>query len=243
VLNADEFRPLFSERGKWNVGYAGHNAANIQEPASYLAKRAYSENLTGPEPYMLGTSGGSGAGKSSALKNVPEYGEMTKQASVILDSNLSSYKSAVQKIKEAWAAGKKEKFYYVYRDPLDAYTNGVVYRMIHNKKEMGRLVPNYVIAGNHIGSWEVIKKLYTEGIEGRPVNIEFVDNSLGIDTATKKNNAKVITFEEAKKKIAYPSVEELTKMLDDEAKRLRDLPDDDPYHITEKQYQAYLKKD
>jgi hypothetical protein len=245
VVNADEFRPLFSERGEWNVGYAGHNAANIQEPASYLAKRAYSENLNNPEPYMLATSGGSGAGKSSALNNVPEYGEMTKQASVILDSNLSSHKSAVQKIKEAREKGKQVEIFYVYRDPLDAYTNGVVYRMLNNKKEMGRLVPNHVIAGNHIGSWEVIKKLYEEGIDGKPIDIYFVDNALGIDPVTKKNKAKVFSFEEAKKKINYPSVEELTKMFDDEAKRLRDLPENDPskLHISEEQYRAYLKRD
>jgi hypothetical protein len=114
--------------------------------------------------------------------------------------------------------------------------------MLHNKKEMGRLVPNHVIAGNHIGSWEVIKKLYEEGVDGKPVNIEFVDNSLGLDTATKKSKAKVVTFEEAKKKINYPTAEELTKMFDDEAKRLRDLPESDPYHITEEQYKSYTKR-
>jgi hypothetical protein len=74
IVNADDFRPLFKP-----AGYIGSNAAAVQEPSSYLSKKAFTNGLTNPEPYVTFTSGMSGAGKTSALKNNPEYQKILEQ--------------------------------------------------------------------------------------------------------------------------------------------------------------------
>lgn len=95
--------------------------------------------------------------------------------------------------------------------------------MKNNPKEAGRLVPSSVVAGNHIDSWNVIKRLRTEGKD-----IRFIDNSFG------KDGAKRVSFEELDKKISYPSKEELTKQFNARAKELFDEG-----IITEEQYKGY----
>lgn len=218
VVNADSFRPYFKEEG-----YAGHNAAAIQEPSSYLAKRAYTEGLKNDGEFATIYGGGSGTGKTSAVKDIPELSDIIKNSAVILDGNLSNYDSAIKKITEARNAGKKVPLIYTYRGPEESFSEGVVKRMINNKDEMGRLVPSNVVAENHIGSWEVFKRLHSEGFD-----VKFVDNSLG------KGNARLISFEDLNKKIKYPSKEKLTEQFNKKAKSL--------YHggtINPEQYKGY----
>lgn len=204
VINTDEFRKLFKDEG-----YAGYNAVAVQEPSSYLAKKAFTNILKNPEENVAFLAGGSGTGKSSAVKGVPEIAEAMSQSAGILDSNLSSYGSAMKKIKEVLDAGKTPVITFVYRDPMDAFENGVVKRMIDNAEEGGRLVPSNVVAGNHIDSWDVVQKLYNEGVE-----VNFIDNSLGFQ------KAKLVPFDELKKKIKYPSKEELTELFNSKAREL-----------------------
>ncbi|MFA9263019.1 MAG: hypothetical protein ACEQSB_06775, partial [Undibacterium sp.] len=72
-VNADNFRPFFK-----GEGYAGHNAEAVQEPASYLAKRAYTKGLENDGEFATLYAGGSGTGKTSALKGIPEASETVK---------------------------------------------------------------------------------------------------------------------------------------------------------------------
>lgn len=218
VVNADDFRPLFKD-----AGYNGSNAAAVQESASYLAKKAYTAALKNDGKFATYTSGMSGAGKTSALNDVPLYGKVKDNSAVILDSNLSSYDSAVKKFKQAQDAGKKLQVFYVYRDPMDGFENGVVKRMVHNEAEMGRIVPTKVVAENAKGSWEVAQRLKNEGF-----NVHFVDNSSG------KGNVKVLTLDQMKKKVNIPS--NLKEMFDKKAKELLDNTT-----INEQQYQKYIQ--
>jgi len=90
---------------------------------------------------------------------------------------------------------------------------------------MGRLVPTKIIAGNHIDSWDVVRKLKENGAD-----VRFIDNSLG------EGKAKEVSFEELVKKIRYPSKKELTDILNAEAKRLLDNK-----QITYEQYRGYVE--
>lgn len=221
IVNADNFRPFFKDEG-----YNGANAAAVQEPSSYLAKQAYTRSLKeNPQKYVIGTGGGSGTGKSSALKGLKEYKDLTGKASTILDSNLSSLKSAVSKINEAIKAGKEFIEFHVYRDPIDSFVNGVVKRMKSNPDEMGRLVPTKVIADNHIKSLDVARTLEKNGVK-----VYYIDNSLGL------GKQKVVTGDQIAAKANYKSVEELTKQLNAKAKELRDAGE-----ITAEQYENYIK--
>jgi hypothetical protein len=192
ISNTDEARKLFKD-----VGYAGHNAADVQEPASYMGKKVWNRLLENEGPATI-YAGGSGSGKSSAIKGLMP--ETLSGSSAILDGNLSSMNSALKRIDEAAKAGKKTNLIYVYRDPIDSLVNGVISRMKNNADEGGRIVPVHVVAQNHIGSWKVIDDLYQTAVaagEGKTDMFNFVNNSLG------KNKARLMDYNEFKQ-IQYP---------------------------------------
>ena len=92
----------------------------------------------------------SGAGKSSAVTGVLPHVE--DDAAAVLDGNLSKISTAEERIKEALDAGKDPIIVYVWRDPVDAWVNGVVKRMKSNAEEGGRVVPMSEALKNGPGS-------------------------------------------------------------------------------------------
>lgn len=220
VVNTDDFRKYFTDEG-----YAGHNAATFQEPSSYLAKRAFEQLLQEGGDTVVFFGGGSGSGKTSAIKNIPGLSEQNAQAAAVLDGNLSSLSSAMKKIKQVESAGKGVRVQYVYRDPVESFVEGVVARMKNNPEEMGRLVPTKVVAGNHVDSWHVAKELADAG-----VRVDAIDNSLG------RGAAKPVPIQELSQKINYPTVEELTNLLNEKAKELYEQG-----FIDNAQYEGYIK--
>lgn len=226
VVNSYSFRPYFKADG-----YNGSNAAAVQEPSSELAKMAWANGLKNEGQFATLFAGGSGTGKTSAIKNIELAKDMVDNSAVILDGNLSSYGSAIKKIKQANDAGKVSPILYVYREPVDAMINGVVKRSINNIDEMGRIVPTKVVADNHIGSWKTVKRLAEEGN-----TVISIDNSLGA------KNAKIVPLNDLTEKVKYPSVEELTKLLNEEIKRLYENKIKiGKRAITEEEYKAYIK--
>jgi len=221
VVNADNLKKEFKD-----VGYRGVNSADVHEPASWLSKKIWNILLKkNPEQYAVLYAGGSGTGKTSAIKNIPELKEVGKKASAIFDSNLSKFDTAKKRIEESLNAGKEPMVVYVYREPIESFVDGVVKRMKTNKEEMGRIVPVKVIAENHIGSLETIKKLFNK--YGDDVNFYFVDNSRG------KKNAALTTFDKIKN-IKYPN--NLREILNKEAVKLEKAGE-----ITKEQLQKYLQ--
>lgn len=219
VVNADNFRPQFKD-----VGYKGTNSAAVQEPVSYLAKKAFTAGLKNPGKYASFMSGQSGAGKTSALKGISAFKKVKEDSSVILDSNLSNIDSAQSKILEAVNAGKLPEVFYVYREPVDAFVNGVIKRMKNNPDEMGRVVPSKVVAKNAVDSFEVAKTLHSKGVK-----VHFIDNSLGAGKATKT------TLSDLSKKVKYPSIDELTRIFNNKVRELYSKG-----LINKEQYNAYL---
>ena len=207
IVNTDDFRKVFKK-----LGYNGANSATFQEPASYLSKRVRAQLMENEGDTFLAYAGGSGTGKTSAVKGIPAVKGLLDNASGVLDGNLSSLSSAEKLIQQAIEAGKVPQFIYVYRSPIESLVEGVVKRMRRNIDEMGRIVPSKVVAGNHIDSWAVIKELHKNGYD-----VQFVDNSLGL------GNQKLTTFEELSKKIKYPSKEKLTQQFNQELKKLYGL--------------------
>lgn len=218
IVNADDFRKEFIDEG-----YTGSNAEAVQEPSSYLAKKAYTRALENEGKFATFYSGGSGSGKTSAIKHTTELQPIIDKSSVVLDSNLSSYGSATKKIDEAVKAGKVPYIIYTYRDPIDAFVNGVIKRMKKNKSEMGRIVPNRIIAENHIGSFEVFRKLKKDGIHG-----DIIDNSLGY------KKQRLSTIEDIEAKFKYTE-KELTEKLNKEAEKLYKKGE-----LTKEQYGRYV---
>ena len=217
VVNTDLARRSFKD-----VGYNGKNSAAVQEAASALAKDAYREGLKNKGDDAILYAGGSGTGKSTAVKNL--LPTLENEAAVILDGNLSTFGSAWKRIEEAVLAGKDPHIVYVYREPVDAWINGVVKRMNDNVEEGGRIVPMSTFLENHPGSLDVVKRL--SNING--VQLTLIDNSLG------RGKAAVLSLDKLNK-LSY-NIDTLRQRLLVETKRL--LEDGT---ITKDQYDALIR--
>lgn len=217
VVNTDEARKLFKD-----VGYAGHNAAAVQEASSALAKDVWKRLLKKSKATdALIFAGGSGTGKTSAVKNL--LAKEVQDAGAILDGNLSTTKSALARIKETIDAGKTPHIVYVYRAPADAWINGVIKRMRENVSEGGRIVPLSVFMENHKGSHDVVKSL----LENGKIKVSMVDNSLG-------QGKHALLTPEKFNKITYTKATK-NKLLAETKKLL------DNGSITQQQYEALIK--
>ncbi len=217
IVNTDEARKQFKD-----IGYNGANSPAVQEASSALAKDAWRHLLkTSKEPDVLLYAGGSGTGKTSAVKTI--IPDQVKGAGAILDGNLSTMKSADARIKEAIDAGKTPTVVYVYRDPVESWVNGVIKRMVKNQSEKGRVVPLSIFLDNHKGSYNVVKNLLEKG----DVNIDLIDNSLG---GGKQNLMSQEKFDNIK----YPS--NLKETLLEKTKQIYEQG-----KITKEQYEALIK--
>ena len=110
-------------------------SAATQKPAGALSDYLFEEALRNPDPakppVVVFTAGGTGAGKTTALRN-PEMAN----TQFVYDSNLGSKKSSVLKIEAARAAGNRVRVVFVHRDPVEALVGGVLPRAM----EEGRAV-------------------------------------------------------------------------------------------------------
>jgi hypothetical protein len=174
IGNTDDARKLFE-----SVGYNGLNASAVHEAASALNKEVINkliQSSSSREVEMY--AGGAGSGKTSAIKTLKP--NVTETAAAIIDGNMSSYKSAIKKIDEFLTAGKQVNISYVYRDPLDAWENGVIKRMLTNVEEKGRVVRLSTFMENTKGSYDTIKKMLDNNLDSHQnININIIDNSLG----------------------------------------------------------------
>lgn len=221
VVNTDEARKLFKD-----VGYRGSNAAAVQEASSAVAKDAWEQLLrTSKSNDALIFAGGSGTGKTSAVKNI--FPQEIADAGVVLDGNLSSMKSATARIQESINAGKHPTIVYVYRDPADSWVNGVIKRMKEDTEEGGRVVPLTVFIENHKGSYDVIKNLLNDASNGVKYDIKMVDNSLGRGNQTLLKKAK------------FASIKYKDNLLEQLKKITKDLYDKGT--ITKTEYEALIK--
>lgn len=217
VVNVDEARKQFKD-----VGYNGRNSAAVQEASSALGKDAFREALKGPGKLVTLYAGGSGSGKSSAVKGILPEGE--SHVAAVLDGNLSKYSSATQRIQEVVAAGKDPHVVYVYRDPSDAWEHGVIARANNTaNKEGGRIVPMSTFLQNAPGSLDVVRQLKADG-----VHVTAIDNSLGRGKAA-------IMSDERLASLSYPSTAEMRSTL---TARTKELLHDGK--ITEEQYHALV---
>lgn len=206
VANTDDARKLFSV-----VGYNGVNAPAVHEASSALNKLVTKELIEqGKMNHVVMYAGGAGSGKSSAISGI--FTRVKQNADVIIDGNMATYAKSIKQIDFMLENGKTIDIIYVYRDPVDAWTNGVVKRMIENKSEGGRIVPLRIFMENTKGSRETIEKLISLN-ENKNINISLIDNSLG------KGNTNIMSLEKFNT-IRYD--DDVKKRIIEETKRLLD---------------------
>jgi hypothetical protein len=209
VINTDTARELstdyLADRTK---------SAAVHEPASWLTKQMYAEALAQPpeegrEPLVMFTAGGTGAGKSSALRDA--LGPLADKAQTVFDTNMNGTKSAKGKIDQALKAGKAVSIIYTYRDPAEALTHGALPRAMHQEAKFGsgRTVPLEEHIKTHVGSNKTIRELAAH-YKGNPmVDIRVLDNTQG------KGNAKVIPLSKLPKLAENTVREQVSKALEE----------------------------
>jgi len=186
VINTDNFRELSPDY----EANRQENSAAVHEPASELAKLKYKQELAKPiekdsENLVLFTAGGTGSGKTTAIQKTEDGKQLWDSAQIIYDTNLNSAPSAIKKIDQALEAGRRVGIAFVYRDPIEAFENGVIPRT----ERIGRTVPIESHIETHMGMQRSISELM-EHYKNNP-NVEFT----GFDNTKGKGNQEIVPIE------------------------------------------------
>lgn len=156
-------------------GYDGHLAPDYHPAAKEFANQYYDEllqkNKGTKNNTVLFTAGGTGVGKTSALRGAKYE---LKDFSIVYDTNLSA-KSGIEKIQKALDAGYKVEVAYTHREAVNAFENGVIPRV----KSRNRIVPISEHVARHITALDNIQQI-AKHFEDK-VNIAYIDNTGGIE--------------------------------------------------------------
>jgi hypothetical protein len=152
-------------------------SSHVHKAAGNFATKHYADILSRPvpegqKPFVVFTGGGSGAGKSSGLILL---GNKANTANAIYDTTLSDFKSSVNKIEAALKANRSVVIAYTYRDPVEAFKNGVLTRAMTK----GRTVPMEYHIESHINARKTISDLAEHYKDNQNVVFLFNDNSFG----------------------------------------------------------------
>lgn len=194
VLNTDVARELspdyLADRTK---------SVAVHEPASWFIKQLYAQKLADIQPgeAVTFTSGGTGAGKTTAIEQVPTAALLAERSAIVYDTNMNSIGSAVAKIEQALAAGADVNILHVQRDPIEALTVGALPRAMRQAAKFGtgRTVPLVEHARTHRGAAEVIQQLADRYKDDPRVSVQVIDNTRGKGAAAASNLGFVRGFD------------------------------------------------
>lgn len=169
TLDVDDARELFPAYTK-DLESRGTMVQAVHEPASALVLEMYRRKLAqkGGSDNVMFLAGGAGSGKSTALQNFRPGEKLLLQ----FDSVMANFSSAVKRIEQALAAGRKVQVMFVY-SPFEQATA----QMINRAQAKGRTVPAEVHAQGHFEAPRVLLQL-AEKYEGDPrVRIRVIDST------------------------------------------------------------------
>lgn len=198
LLNIDDVREVYAPEG-----YNRINSNEYQDRATALGNKIFDQDIENLKPgdTFLFTAGSSGAGKSSALLDYPN---MQQDITMGLDGNFSS-KSSLNKLERVVKKGGKARIVFIYREPVDAWINGVVKRAVNPKNR--RVVPSEIFLKNLQDSPTRVLEAYDKF--GDKIEIEVIDNSHG------KGKAKLIDNPiEFLRKISY-NIDDVKRQITD----------------------------
>lgn len=179
VLSADvakELEPLYVKDRSLSPA--------VHEPASAFIKAEYAralarDPLPGQQNVVLFTAGGTGAGKTSGLRRT--LPQLEAEAQIIYDTNMAKYGSSKAKVEQALKAGKKVTIAFTYRNPLEAFDEGVLRRATAQEGEFGsgRTLRPKTHFETHRDSIATVRRLAKDYVNDDRVEFIGIDNSLG----------------------------------------------------------------
>jgi hypothetical protein len=121
VVGTDLARELFAEYTA-SLQSRLEFALAVQRSGAYVADAVYKRILSGPVVGdALFTAGGTGAGKTTAIRTSSQTKGLISEAAVVYDSNFNSLGSARAKVTLALEAGLRAIVIFVHRHPVEAY--------------------------------------------------------------------------------------------------------------------------
>lgn len=172
-VNTDNARELFPAYQADRT-----TSADVHEPASDIAKAAYEKLLTDNKGEgnntVLFTAGGTGAGKTSAIRTA---GMETEKYPVIYDTNSNKLESATSKIEDALKNGYNVKMMYVHND-IETSLNNALERAerMTEEKGSGRTVPLKEHLNTHLGAPSSFVELAKKYADDPRVEFGAIDN-------------------------------------------------------------------
>lgn len=174
-LNADNASELFPE-------YSASPEARqrlflvVRPAAGAVVEGAYERLLVEPiasgrQPFIVFTGGGNGAGKSTSVRN---------DGAIVFDSTLSLLEPSVRKIDAALKAGFYVRVRYLYREPIEAWAEGVLPRaMSPDSPEPGRPVRLTGHVQTHLGAHATALSLHQHFHRDPRVKVRIFENRTG----------------------------------------------------------------
>ena len=180
VLDLDDARELFDDFSSSPANRSRFGTA-IHGPSSRLIEEVFDRRLAesvppGARPQVVFTAGGSGSGKSS-VRGLS--GNAIDDADFVFDSTLANLERSRARINQVLDSGRDANISFVYRDPIDAFVNGVLPRAA----ETGRIVPVEAFAATHQKVRGTVARLADEFAGDSRFSLDVIDNSRGRGSA------------------------------------------------------------
>ena len=215
TANTDDAMELF--RGE--DGYKDLNSEEITRAASKVSFLAFEdileESAKSENPHMAATMGGAGSGKTEARLQFLSDKEYT----AINDSTGARFKFFKENIDKALESGHEVDVVFIYRDPFQAWENGVLNRPRHVGIEAH--------VNDHADAHKAFLQVVDEYADREGVNLVAIDNNYG------KGEAKLLDLEKVRE-ISYNKEELRKKIYDTNEQHYKSK---DKQYLTEKRYQ------
>lgn len=177
-LNTDNVREFSSD-------YEGNRSLYsraVHEPASAFTKYMYERLLNTPDPQgkdlVMFTAGGTGAGKTTAIANIPETKAIKENAKIVYDSNMNTLETSIKRVDQALDSGHKVVIAFIEADIKKAYE-----QMVSRAVKRGRTVPLKYHIATHLGANEVIFQLAEHYKSNPNVDFKIIDNTGNVGEA------------------------------------------------------------
>lgn len=174
VFNADNASEVLGphEEGK---RWVYHDA--VRSSAGAMTQALFSDAMADPvdrdRNVVVLTGGGTGSGKSSALDR------LQPDTDAVLDTTLADYDASKRNIELARRAGRSVVIDFTYRDPVDAFTGGVLRRLVD--PENGRPVTTFTHASTHVNAPKTVLQLAEDYADDFDVAILVNENRTGAE--------------------------------------------------------------